>query len=262
MKIEIIEKTPETIRFILEGAKPAFVNALRRTLIAKVPTLAVEDVEFIDNDSGLYDEVVAHRLGLIPWDFDSEDLKRKENCDCADGCPQCQVTFSLEAEGDKLVTASDLKIEEGPETIKTPYPDTPIVKLLEGQRIKLQAKAILGRGNEHAKWQAANASYQYYPEITVNAEEIEDPQAVIDNCPRDVLEIKDGKLKVKNERDCSLCLMCEKMSDGISINERDDKFIFKVESVSGKDPAELVLKAVETTESELDEFDESLKKVL
>lgn len=262
MKVEIIDKTPELMKFVLEGAKPAFANALRRTLIAKVPTLAIEDVEFTDNNSGLYDEVIAHRLGLIPWSFDAEEMVPREECSCEDGCPKCQVTFELEAEGEQLVTASDLEVKEGPEEIKTPYPNTPIVKLLEGELIKLQAKAIVGKGNQHAKWQAANASYQYYPEIEVNSEEVEDPKAVLNNCPKDVFELENGELKVKNERDCSLGLICEKMSDGININERDDKFIFKVESVSGGDPAELVLEAVKNTESELDEFNESLEKVL
>jgi DNA-directed RNA polymerase I and III subunit RPAC1 len=44
----------------------SLANALRRILIAEVPTMAIEQVYIQDNSSIIQDEVLAHRLGLIP----------------------------------------------------------------------------------------------------------------------------------------------------------------------------------------------------
>ena len=59
---------------MLKDSTDAFANLIRRSCMDEVPTLAVEDVEFGDNSSALYDEVVAHRLGLAvhPWTFRNE----------------------------------------------------------------------------------------------------------------------------------------------------------------------------------------------
>ena len=48
----------------------SLTNAIRR-YINKIPLLAIDEVEISKNDSALYDETVAHRMGLIP-------LKTKE----------------------------------------------------------------------------------------------------------------------------------------------------------------------------------------
>jgi len=37
----------------------------------------------------------------------------------------------------------------------------PLIKLLQGQRLRLEAKARLGTGREHAKFQAGIASYSF-----------------------------------------------------------------------------------------------------
>ena len=52
--------------FDLVGAEPPLANALRRILIAEIPTMAIEKVEMWQNTSIIPDENLAHRLGLIP----------------------------------------------------------------------------------------------------------------------------------------------------------------------------------------------------
>ena len=71
--------------------------------------MAIEEVEFIKNDSALFDEVVANRLGLIPLTTDLNTYNEKESCKCSGkGCPLCQVEFSLEAKGPCTVYASEI----------------------------------------------------------------------------------------------------------------------------------------------------------
>src|SRR5579872_1520691 len=129
--------------------------------ISQVPTMAIDDVVILENSSVMFDELVAHRLGLIPLKTDLNRYNLPEDCDCksALGCPKCRVLLVLDAEAtDKIrtVNSSDL-VSEDPET--KPISDLiPIVKLAPGQKVKLEAYAKLGKGSEHAKWQATSAS--------------------------------------------------------------------------------------------------------
>lgn len=65
-KIAITSIAPHEIKFILSETDTSMANALRRIMIAEVPTLAIDLVEIYENSSVLNDEYLAHRLGLIP----------------------------------------------------------------------------------------------------------------------------------------------------------------------------------------------------
>ena len=62
----MIKLDEEEIVFDLGGAEPALANALRRIMIAEIPTMAIEKVNIWQNTSIIADENLAHRLGLIP----------------------------------------------------------------------------------------------------------------------------------------------------------------------------------------------------
>ena len=163
MKIEVLEKENGKIKFALEESTPAFANALRRIMISEVPTIAIEDVEFFENNSALYDEIVAHRLSLIPITTDLKAYNFQSECTCkGKGCSNCTVTFALSKKGPGTVYSGDLKSSD-----KDAVPADsaiPIVKLREGQKVKLEATAILGKGKEHAKFQPGVISYSYAEE--------------------------------------------------------------------------------------------------
>ncbi|KAM7280453.1 hypothetical protein ACFE04_007587 [Oxalis oulophora] len=69
-KVDVIRLTDEDMEFDLIGIDPAIANAFRRILIAEVPTMAIEKVLIANNTSVVQDEVLAHRLGLIPIEVD------------------------------------------------------------------------------------------------------------------------------------------------------------------------------------------------
>lgn len=61
------------LEFELIGVDLAVANALRRIMIAEVPTLTIDLVEIRENTSALHDEFIAHRLGLVPLISESVD---------------------------------------------------------------------------------------------------------------------------------------------------------------------------------------------
>ena len=77
MKLSVVELTPTIGVFDVTGVTPGFLNSIRRTLMALVPKLAIEDVTIYDNTSALFDEMVAHRLGLLPVPTDLNAVNRR-----------------------------------------------------------------------------------------------------------------------------------------------------------------------------------------
>jgi DNA-directed RNA polymerase subunit D len=158
IKIEILDKSNDIIKFSVEGIKPSFANALRRIMISEIPTMAIEWVDFKKNDSALYDELLAHRLGLIPLTYDKKAYKLPEECkDASVKDAQCFAKLKLNKKGPCVVYSGDLESED--ESVKPVFDKIPIVELLEGQEIELIAYARLGYGREHIKWQGAVVGY-------------------------------------------------------------------------------------------------------
>uniref|UniRef100_A0A7S4T0S4 DNA-directed RNA polymerases I and III subunit RPAC1 n=2 Tax=Ditylum brightwellii TaxID=49249 RepID=A0A7S4T0S4_9STRA len=70
-KLNILERpSPNELVFEMIGVDVSFANALRRIMISDVPTVAIEHVYMWNNSSIVHDEVLAHRLGLVPLDAD------------------------------------------------------------------------------------------------------------------------------------------------------------------------------------------------
>jgi DNA-directed RNA polymerase subunit D len=159
MKVEILEKSDESVKFVIEGIGDGFANALRRTMMMEIPTLAIEWVDFVKNDSVLNDEIIAHRLGLIPLTFKMGKYNLPEECRCkGKGCSLCQIKFSLKKKGPGMVYSNDLNSKAA--DVKPLYDNIPIVELFDEEELELEAVARLGFGKVHAKWQGAIVGYK------------------------------------------------------------------------------------------------------
>jgi len=258
-EIEVIkaDKKNNKLIILIKKSNAQFVNAIRREIMENVPTMAIEDVEIRKNSSVLYDEVIAHRLGLIPLTTDLGSYNLPAQCKCnGEGCANCQVKLTLEAEGPGIVTATELKSKDP--KIKPVFAETPIVKLLKGQKIEVEATAILGSGKDHAKWAPGHVWYKHRQ--TVKIGDVKDPQKIVDACPPGVFEVKNGKLVANEEKlmTTDLAGLAEEVSGKQVTFENTDDFIMFIESFGQLDCKEIL----EQASKALDEGLELLEKLL
>jgi len=270
MEIEFSSLDDTLARFTLAGASPAFANAFRRAMIGEVPTLAIEDVRIYDNTSAFFDEMLAHRLGLIPIKTDLSTYSTQENCTCGGaGCPGCTVTFTLSVEGPKTVLSSDL-IPQDPKATPV-YDNIPIVKLTKGQKLVVEARAVLNTGREHAKWQPTLVcGYKNYPVVSIS-ETCDACGNCVDECPREVLATKGKKVEIAEGKlpDCSMCKLCERacLASGIgdepaiTISAEADRYIFVVESDGSLPVKEIMERALQYIRDQSNELERQLGEI-
>lgn len=236
MQVEVLEITDKYVRFILSGVDVSFANALRRIMIAEVPCMAINEVVILDNTSPMFDEILAHRLSLIPIRTDLERFSFPDECECGGvGCPRCQVTLILDVraeEGPRVVYSGDLSSSDP--FVKPVSDGIPIAKLASNQRIFLEAYARLGRGRDGAKWQPVSAcAYKYVPRIIVSSDKCISCGDCIEVCPRKVLEFDENNIPyLRDYLNCNLCRACEEICEveAIKVDPDENAFIFYVES--------------------------------
>ncbi|MBN2454792.1 DNA-directed RNA polymerase subunit D [Candidatus Woesearchaeota archaeon] len=262
MEIQLLssDKKKNKMSFILKGADPAFANAIRRCAIEEVQTMAIDDVEFRKNSSAFYDEMIAHRLGLVTLTTDLKTYNLPENCKCnGEGCARCSLKMTLKSSGPWQVYASELKSKDP--KVKPVFGDTPIVKLLKGQKLELEVTAVLGKGKSHMKWSPGLVYYKYMPEVKIG--EVKNAEEIAKACPPGVFEVKEGKLFVNKDEllKHDLAGMAEKVSGGaVTIEENPEEFVFCVESWGQLDCKEIIEQAAQEFESQLEEFGKLIKE--
>lgn len=257
MEMKVLSKDNERMVFLIKDSDATRVNTLRRLIMNEVPTLAIEEVNFLKNSSALYDEFIAHRLGLIPIKTDLKSYTMPNKCKCkGKGCAHCQLWFSLKAQGPKTVYAEEL-ISKDPK-VKPLYPKMPIVKLLKKQVLEFEAVGVLGIGKDHMKFSPGLVFYQSYPIIKLG--NVKNPDHISSICPTKVFEVKNNKLVIADEKKCILCMACSEASPEIKVEGSKDDFIFTVESFGKLTPNEMVMTTFDVFDEKLDKFSEALKK--
>ncbi len=286
MKIKVQELSDNFIKCVISNIPPSFVNTIRRVLISDVPKMAIEDVEFhlgpirdntgkeYESISPLFDEIIAHRLGLIPIPTDLSLFKLREDCECkGEGCPNCTIMYTLNKKGPCTVYSGDLE-PLGDAKFRITEDLIPLVKLGENQALLIYATAELGTGKTHAKWQPTSGiGYKYYPELEINEKLCDGCGACIDICPKNIFALKNNKIIIQNNfEECTLCNSCVEVCNptsksksaskpAITIKDNEDKFIFKFEtdgSIPAKNAFEFTLRFLE---DKFNEFREQVSKL-
>ncbi|MAE43151.1 DNA-directed RNA polymerase subunit D [Candidatus Woesearchaeota archaeon] len=261
METRVLEnnKNMGKLSFIIKDTNAAFVNTLRRIMMDEVPTMAIEDVEFRKNNSILYDEMIAHRLGLTPLKTDLKSYNLPENCKCeGEGCARCQLKLTLKVSASGTVCASELKSKDP--AVKPVHPKMPIVKLLKNQSLELEATAVLGKGKLHSKWSPCLAYYKYKPSIEIG--NVKNPEEIVEATHGNIFEIKNGKLEVIKDNlfKYDLAGVVEDASKGEVKVKRDNDFIFYIESWGQLTCKEILNHAMDIFNKTFDEFNEKIKK--
>lgn len=268
VKFKLIELKERYAKFEISGITPAIANMIRRTLIADIPKLAIHKVEFhhgqirdsngnvYDSSTPLFDEIIAHRLGLVPLPTDLK-LNFRESCSCGGvGCPNCTVMYSLHKLGPNMVYSGDL-IPVGDKDLRPIDPLIPIVKLKEGQAILVYAEAILGTAKKHAKWQVTHGvSYKYHREISVRKDMCEYWESVKKACPQCVVYEDEEKIVFTDDYNCEelakIVSYCE-----CEVKEDDTRFIFQFETDGSLSAEETLRVAFKVLKERLEKLRES-----
>ena len=231
--MQTILKSQEKLILKIE-ANESLANAIRRS-VAEVPTLAIDEVEIFKNDSALYDEMLAHRLGLVP-------LKTEKSMS-----GKTKIDLKLSKIGPCTVHSSDLS--GGAEVV---YGKIPLTILGEGHKLELVATAVLGKGVDHAKYIPGLSYYRHL----VNVKSSPTADKIIEK----------SKSFFKAEKKGSNWLADLNEAERQSIEKEDknaisdsDELLFVVESYGNMSAEDIFKKAIEALEDNLDEFVKALK---
>ena len=260
MQVKLITKNKEktSYSFLVKDIEVSLLNAVRRSIISLVPTMAIENVEIRKNSSILYDETLSHRLGLIPLKTDLkhyEIIKKPEDEESL----KCINKLTLKMKGPKVVYSKDFKSAD-PAII--PVEDKiPIVELLKGQEIQLEATAILGNGKEHMKWSPGIVFYKNKPSIDIKGDV--DVEALKEMLPEDsALTISGKKVTVNDEKLYTTnyfdAFAGETIVKGVSVSVSDNEHIFNIESFGQLAPKDMLNESLDVLKEKLDEFNKQI----
>lgn len=257
MKLNLLNKKKDRVTFEIRGTSIAYANTLRRVFMGEVPIMTITEVEFIKNSSALYDEIIAHRLGLLALKTDLKTYNVAKPG--AEESAATHVKLTLKATGPKIVTAEDIKSKD-PKIVPV-FPETPITKLLENQELEFVATAALGFGKNHAKYSPGLISYYYLPKITVNnkSPKLKD---YLDKYPPQVK--KKDSIEAEKINSPELIDACKDVCEDIVKIEYDQPqtdFVFTIESWGQLTPAEIVEAGIEQYNNQLDEFAKLIKEI-
>uniref|UniRef100_H2MZM7 DNA-directed RNA polymerases I and III subunit RPAC1 n=1 Tax=Oryzias latipes TaxID=8090 RepID=H2MZM7_ORYLA len=272
-RIDVVHLDENNIEFDMVGIDAAIANAFRRILLAEVPTMAIEKVFIYNNTSIVQDEVLAHRLGLVPIKADPRLFEYKNIEQEASEIDTIQLQLKIKCSRNPraskessdprelylnhIVYSKDINwVPLGNQAdvfadsrIGAVHDDIVIAQLRPGQELDVVMHCVKGIGKDHAKFSpVATASYRLLPDITL-MEQVEGEKAErLKRCfSRGVIDLEDvrGKkvAKVVNSRldTCSREVLRHKdLKNLVKLGRVRDHFIFTIES-TGSLPADVLM---------------------
>jgi DNA-directed RNA polymerase alpha subunit len=229
--MQIISKTPERI-VARTTASYNLINAVRRS-VEEVNTLAIDDVEITKNDSALYDEIVAHRLGLVPLKTESKATLKTT------------AELTLKKSGPGFVYSGDLRGD-----VAVVYPGIPLTFLEVGQEIEIVATANMGNGVQHAKYTPGLLYYRHLLQVDAG-------NAKIDG----IVQTIKGVVKPEKKGGTWICDLTDAQADEVrainkdAVHDADELLVF-VESFGHLDAEKIFLKAIESLRENIEQFGE------
>jgi DNA-directed RNA polymerase subunit D len=242
-EVEFVERTDREARFLVRGITPAFANGIRRAMVADVPTFSIDTVRVIENSSVMFDEQIGLRLGLVPLTTDLDDFEVGD-----------EVTLSLDVQGPETAYSGDLVTSD--DYVQPTDDNVPIIDLKDGQRLEVEADAVLDRGREHAKHQGGVAvGYRHLQRVEVVGDRPEFAEND-SNILRGVIE-DDGDLVPTEVFDNDLTNRYP--GKELDVQDVADAFVFHVETDGSVSVDELVEAAVDSLQVRATELGEAVQ---
>ena len=273
MSLQVIEKSDSKLIFVVEGISVEMANSIRRIIISEIPVMAVDEVIILKNDSPLYDEIISHRLGMIPLTTDLGTYKLPRECECGGyGCALCQVSLTCEVtnttNAPMEIYSRDLNSND-PKIVPVD-PNITIVKIDKNDKVIIEAYAILGIAKDHVKWQAiSNILYRFYPQIDFDdtkCAKCPDRCIVSRMCPEALYDFSNKKIPILLEdywKSCTLCNSCQRdcPEEAIKVGWKDNTYLFSIESDGVLPFKTIIKKTFEIFLEKIDEFVENLGEI-
>jgi len=261
MKVEVKELKPKKAVIKFEDTSLYFANSLRRIMISELPKLAVDNVVIYDNTSALFDEIISHRLGLIPIPTDLGLLSFRKDCVCkGKGCPNCTVRYTLSKEGEGTIFSGDLQPAEKSWAITEDK--ITIVELFGDQRLILEVEAVLGCGKDHAKWQPVQApGYKMETVVEVDTKRKDDLDKFISKLPKNLVELKGNKLELKDPSQLAVLeqIIDKEKADFITIKKDPSKLTFTFETDGALSAKDVLIQSSKLLSEKYKELGKKLK---
>ena len=236
--MKIVEKKDNKLIFIVE-TNESILNSIRR-YANQIPILAVDEIEISKNDSPLYDETIAHRIGLIPLKNESKNGGK----------------LKLDVKKEGVVNSEELKGD-----VKIIYDKIPITLLDKGQELELVATVKTGKGSEHSKFSPGLIFYRNVFEVKTDKN---CPKEVIGSCPKNLLKLKDGRIIVDDDFKCDSCdaciEFCKKNGKDFIETVPTKELLVTIESFGQLNVEEIFKKSIDVLKKDLAELSKKLSK--
>ena len=216
----------------------SLINSIRR-YVGQIQIAAIDEVEISKNDSPLYDETVAHRLGLIPL----KQNGKKEG------------KLKLVSHNKGFVYSGSLKGD-----FEVVYDKMPITLLSEEQEIEISASIKMGKGQEHAKFSPGIMNYRQVSEIYVDKEIAEKLKNTFPNVET---KQKGDKILIVDNKEKEIADICEGFAEktGKKIEMKPTgELIISLESFGQIDAKSIFTKSIEALKKDLELVAKKLSK--
>ncbi|MDO8624537.1 MAG: DNA-directed RNA polymerase subunit D [Candidatus Diapherotrites archaeon] len=244
MDVKKISEQGREVKLLVSGSDTPLLNAVRRTILNNVPTLAIESVWVYENNSVMPDEMLSHRMAMLPIAF------------LGKGKPDT-AKFALEKEGPGMVYSGDITCTTANAEIVDKK--IPLVLLGKNQRVKTEMEGILGTGKQHVKWQSASIAYYQVPQLSF--ERVKDTDAITKAFPN-ALEVKAKKLFLADPYNAKQATeIRDRFPNEVNLEFDEKSFVLSVESNGGRTNAEILEAAIESLKEKNQEFKEALKSL-
>jgi len=237
------------VKMLVKGTDSAMMNSVRRAIMNYVPVLAVEDVFIYENTSVLFDEFLAHRLGMVPLKSDAKGFKNGG-----------KVKLTLEKEGPCTAYSKDLKSTDP--KVEVAAKQIPLVKLEKGQKVKLEMDAVFEGGKQHSKWQPASVGYGEVPVLEIGRG-CDLCGECVKNCAKHALEIKGKKVLMEDPLACDLCGKCKDVCANGALNLGFEKgsYLMTIDNYGSHETAGILGKALDSLAEKAAEFKKEVAKI-